>query len=92
MDKVILYTRVSSEEQSRGYSLRDQKDRLDKYCALKNYTIVKHYEEDHSAKTFERPQFKKLLEFIKHNKPSFNLEVGSIFKKCDRCSYDAPNI
>ena len=47
MDKVILYTRVSSEEQSRGYSLRDQKDRLDKYCALKNYTIVKHYEEDH---------------------------------------------
>ena len=86
MDKVILYTRVSSEEQSRGYSLRDQKDRLDKYCALKNYTIVKHYEEDHSAKTFERPQFKKLLEFIKHNKREID---RLLILKWDRFSRNA---
>ncbi len=68
MEKVIIYTRVSSDEQAKGYSLRDQLDRLQKYCSLKNYEIIKHYQDDYSAKTFDRPEFKKLLEFVRHNK------------------------
>lgn len=87
MEKVIIYTRVSTEEQAdKGYSLRDQKDRLEKYCALKNYSIIKHYEDDHSAKTFERPEFKKLLEFIRHNR---KIVSRLLIVKWDRFSRNA---
>ena len=68
MKNVVIYTRVSTDEQSNGYSLSDQKDRLEKYCNLKNYTIVQHYEDDFSAKTFERPEFQKFLSFAKKNR------------------------
>jgi DNA invertase Pin-like site-specific DNA recombinase len=58
---------VSTDEQAeKGYSLRDQKAKLEKYCEDKGYEIIKHYEDDHSAKTFERPEFQKMLEFIKN--------------------------
>lgn len=69
MQTAIIYTRVSTDEQAeKGYSLRDQKQRLEKYCALQGIEIVRHFEDDHSAKTFDRPEFKKLVEFITKNK------------------------
>jgi len=65
MANVIIYTRVSTDEQAeKGYSLRDQQAKLEKYCAEKGFEIIKHYQDDHSAKTFERPEFQKMLEFI----------------------------
>lgn len=70
MQKAIIYTRVSTDDQAeKGFSLRDQKDRLVKHCENKGIEIVKHFEDDgYSAKTFDRPQFNSLLEFIKKNK------------------------
>lgn len=69
MATAIIYTRVSTDEQAeKGYSLRDQKQRLEKHCNANGIEIVKHFEDDHSAKTFERPEFKKLIEFIRKNK------------------------
>lgn len=69
MSNVVLYCRVSTDEQAeRGYSIRDQKDKLEKYAALKNYTVFSCIEEDHSAKSFTRPEFQKLLAYIKKNK------------------------
>lgn len=93
MDQVIIYTRVSTEEQAdKGYSLRDQKDRLEKYCALKNYTVIKHYEDDHSAKTFERPAFKRLLEFIRHNRKTVNRLLIVKWDRFSRNATDALNM
>jgi DNA invertase Pin-like site-specific DNA recombinase len=69
MRNAIIYTRVSTDEQEeKGYSLRDQKARLEKYCSEKGFEVIKHYEDGHSAKTFERPEFIKLLAFVKSNK------------------------
>lgn len=69
MATAIIYTRVSTDEQAeKGYSLRDQKQRLEKHCNVNGIEVVKHFEDDHSAKTFDRPEFKKLIEFIKKNK------------------------
>ncbi|MBS1736285.1 MAG: recombinase family protein [Bacteroidetes bacterium] len=70
MQKAIIYTRVSTDDQAeKGFSLRDQKDRLIKHCENKGIEVVKHFEDDgYSAKTFDRPQFNNLLEFIKKNK------------------------
>ncbi len=69
MQTAIIYTRVSTDEQAeKGYSLRDQEQRLRKHCESKGIEVIKHFQDDHSAKTFERPEFKNLLEFIKKNK------------------------
>ncbi len=70
MPTAIIYTRVSTDEQAeRGFSLRDQKERLTKYCDANGIDVLKHFEDDgYSAKTFNRPQFNNLLEYIKKNK------------------------
>src|SRR3990172_1297418 len=69
MKKVILYVRVSTDEQAKtGNSLKDQEIKLIAYCKANNIEIVAIYREDYSAKTFNRPEFKNLIEFIKKNK------------------------
>ena len=69
MQTAIIYTRVSTDEQAeKGYSLRDQKQRLEKHCQINGIEVVRHFEDDHSAKTFDRPEFKKLVEYIRKNK------------------------
>ena len=76
MDQAVIYSRVSTDEQAdKGYSMRAQEERLTGYCALKGYSIEHHFMDDYSAKTFERPGFQKLLEFLKHNKSISRLIV-----------------
>jgi DNA invertase Pin-like site-specific DNA recombinase len=57
-----LYIRVSTDEQAdKGYSQRDQEERLRKHCNSLNIVIGNVIYEDHSAKTFERPEWKKYM-------------------------------
>jgi site-specific DNA recombinase len=87
MKKAILYIRVSTDEQAeKGYSLAHQEERLRKYCEINDIEVVGFYKEDHSAKSFERPQFKKLLDVIKKNK---NVANYLLFTKWDRFSRNA---
>ena len=61
-----LYIRVSTDEQAdKGYSQRDQEERLRRYCELQKITIRKVIREDHSAKTFNRPEWMRLLADLK---------------------------
>lgn len=63
--KAVIYTRVSTEEQKdKGFSLRDQKDRLERHCAQRGIEIVAHYEDDHSAKDFNRPAINRFKQDI----------------------------
>ena len=83
MEEVVIYTRVSTDEQAdKGYSLRDQTARLKNYCSLYDLNIVGHFQDDFSAKTFERPEFIKLLNFIKEKKSVRKV----LFLKWDRFS------
>ena len=62
-----LYMRVSTEDQAReGFSLPEQKERLEAYCKLKEYEIKDYYEDAGiSAKTGNyRPEFERLKEDI----------------------------
>ena len=82
--RVIIYTRGSTDEQANtGFSLHHQKFFLEKYCQVKGYEIVGHYEEDHSAKDFNRPEFQKSWHFIKNNRGKVDL---FLFTKWDRFS------
>lgn len=67
--RAIIYTRVSTDEQAdKGYSLAFQEERLRKYCETQSTSVIAHFQDDHSAKSFNRPQFNELLKYCKSNK------------------------
>ncbi len=50
MKRAIIMSRVSSEEQAKGFSLSVQLEQLTNYCQRHSLEIIQHYREDHSAK------------------------------------------
>ncbi len=85
--RAIIYTRVSTDEQNNGYSPADQKEKLYRYCENNNIDVVGFYHDDESGKSFERPEWKKIMTFIKKNK---NTVDYIYFLKWDRFSRNAP--
>jgi site-specific DNA recombinase len=81
--KAIIYTRVSTDEQNNGYSPADQKEKLYKYCEHNNIEVVGFYHDDESGKTFNRPEWIKIMRFIKKNKGCVD---NILFLKWDRFS------
>ena len=81
---VIIYIRVSTDEQAKNGHGRDyQLEALKKYCEKNKYKIIGIYEEDHSAKNFNRPEWKKLESYVKANRKSVD---KILFTKWDRFS------
>ena len=84
-----LYTRVSTEDQAReGFSLGEQKERLEALCKFKGYEVYKHYEDAGiSAKTGnKRPAFDEMLEDMKQGK--INTIVALKIDRLNRSVYD----
>jgi DNA invertase Pin-like site-specific DNA recombinase/uncharacterized protein YdcH (DUF465 family) len=78
MKNVIVYSRVSTDEQALGHSIDFQEETILRHCKMKNYNVIKCYREDYSAKDFEsRPEWKKILAFIKSCQKS-SLPINSI--------------
>lgn len=81
-----LYIRVSTDEQAdKGYSLRDQEERLRRYCAQKNIVVRNIYVEDYSAKSFNRPEWKKVISDLRKQRKKKNMTL-LLFTKWDRFS------
>src|SRR3977135_3337545 len=82
-----LYIRVSTDEQAdKGYSQRNQEEMLRKYCGIHNIQVRQVIFEDHSAKTFKRPEWKNLLLSLKKKRHVSDLVL---FTKWDRFSRNA---
>lgn len=82
-----LYIRVSTDEQAeKGYSQRDQDERLRKYCLYNNIMVGHVIYEDHSAKSFNRPEWIKYLIEVKKKSHKSTLVL---FTKWDRFSRNA---
>lgn len=88
MKKVAdLYVRVSTDEQANsGYSQRHQEEMLLKYCEINAIQVRKVIFEDHSAKSFNRPEWKKMLAEYKKKR---GLIDCILFLKWDRFSRNA---
>ena len=87
MKKADLYIRVSTDEQAdKGYSQRDQEERLRRYCENNSIVVGQIIYEDYSAKTFNRPEWIKLLDTLKKKSSKTNL---LLFTKWDRFSRNA---
>lgn len=91
--KCGLYMRVSTEDQAReGFSLPEQKERLEAFCKFKGYEIVDYYEDAGiSAKTGNhRPEFERLKDDIKAKR--INTIVALKLDRITRSIYDWENL
>ena len=87
--KCGLYMRVSTEDQAKeGFSLPEQKERLESFCKFKGYEIVEYYQDAGlSAKTGNhRPEFERLKNDIKSKK--INTIVALKLDRITRSIYD----
>lgn len=87
---VVIYCRVSTDEQRKGTSVEVQEERLREYCERKGYNIIElpNIKEDESAKTFKkRPVMQSILKFIKSHKKEVN---KLLFLRWNRFSRDLP--
>jgi site-specific DNA recombinase len=85
MKKAIIISRVSSDEQKKkGYSLGMQEESLAKHCHKESIEIVKMYREDHSAKNFDRPEWKKLMVYVKANRKNIDYIMFTTWDRFSR--------
>lgn len=85
--------RVSTEDQAReGFSLPEQKERLETFCKFKGYEIIDYYQDAGiSAKTGNhRPEFERLKDDIKAKK--INTIVALKLDRITRSIYDWENL
>ena len=85
--------RVSTEDQAReGFSLPEQKERLEAFCKFKGYEIVDYYQDAGiSAKTGNyRPEFERLKDDIKSKK--INTIIALKLDRITRSIFDWENI
>ena len=85
--------RVSTEDQAReGFSLPEQRERLETFCKFKGYEIIDYYQDAGiSAKTGNlRPEFERLKEDIKSKK--INTIISLKLDRITRSIYDWENL
>jgi len=90
MTKVAIYTRVSSDEQVKGYSLDLQEEKLLDFCKIQDYEISKDHifrEEGESGAKKNRTQLDRLMQSAKDKE--FNLVL---VYKLDRFSRNLKNL
>ncbi len=78
-NEFLAYVRVSSRDQSRGTSIKEQKAHIQRYVHQKGFRVVKYYEEVESASKAGRGTFDTMMKDLRENK-----HQGIIFHKVDR--------
>lgn len=63
--RAAIYSRVSTEEQKRGWSLESQYEDNRAYCAERGYEVVRVLEDVGSGASFDRPAFAQLMRCAK---------------------------
>ena len=86
----ILYRRVSTSDQKiYGNSLNAQQSNLKEFCHKNSMAIIKEFQEDYSAKDFNRPEWKRLKKFAKENKNKVDYLLVVDWDRFSRNTYEA---
>jgi len=66
MDKkrAIIYVRVSTDEQTKGYSLKTQMEGCENYAAELGHSVVATFQEDYTGTVLDRPALNEMRQFI----------------------------
>lgn len=81
--RVVTYLRISTANQIDNTSIETQREKIELYCKLNDYEIVKEFKDEGiSAKNdHTREDYIKLMEFISHEENKID---GIIVYKSDR--------
>ena len=72
----VIYTRVSSKEQTKGMSLETQRKDCEYYAVKNNIPILGYFGGTYeSAKTDERKEFNRMLTFVKKSKEKISIII-----------------
>ena len=66
--KAVIYARVSTDEQTNGYSLKTQIDAMHGYCREHGYAVVGEYRDDYTGTKLDRPGLDALRAHLKREK------------------------
>lgn len=69
LPRAVLYARVSTEEQGRGYSIPTQLEAMRRYCEQRGYQVVGEYTDTHSGTEIDRPGINALIDDLPQLKP-----------------------
>ena len=81
--------RVSSDEQAKGYSLDIQEEALRAHCSREGILVSTLFREDHSAKDFNRPEWAKMMAYLKKHRADVNLLLVTSWDRFSRNLTDA---
>lgn len=80
--RVLLYVRVSTQEQVNGYSIGEQSERLQQYAAAMDWTVIRTYiDPGFSGSSIDRPALQELIRTVR----SGNVDKVVVYK-LDRLS------
>jgi len=72
----VVYCRVSTKEQVSNFSLETQQDRCVEYCTRQRWPVVTIFrDEGESAKTSDRREFQRMIEFCKRKQNEISFVV-----------------
>src|SRR5215213_140579 len=66
----LIYTRVSTDEQAKGYSLQTQAESCRRYCAERGYAALAEFSDAHSGTELDRPGLNAALDAVVALKPN----------------------
>src|SRR5919201_6154075 len=76
MAGAVIYVRVSTKEQTENLSLPTQLKACEEYCERQGFEVLARFrEEGESAKTADRTELQKLLQFCRKNKGTVQFVV-----------------
>ena len=76
--KAVILARVSSKEQEDGHSLEAQNANLKLYAVRKGLKIIKEFTIIESSTKGERPEFRRMIEFVKARKERIALVIDTV--------------
>jgi site-specific DNA recombinase len=60
----VAYTRVSTDEQAKGYSLQTQLEAIRKYSAERGYVLAEEFQDDYTGASLDRPALARLRAYV----------------------------
>src|SRR3954470_13374346 len=85
----VIYVRVSTKEQTENLSLPTQLKACEEYCERQGFHVLARFrEEGESAKTADRTELQKLLQFCRKNKGTVQFVVVFNLTRFARDKYD----
>lgn len=69
----VIYSRVSSHEQSKGLSLDSQVQTIRQFCETRSISIIKEFQDIMTGTKFDRDGFNALKEFCHKKRPTYIL-------------------